>query len=178
MTLHVLARGLLAGLTLTLSMSLPSYACERSESSEEAAVDGEIDKAIDTVRLARRAGWPEPLVRLVGALAMAETRGYNERVGDRRLENEKWGPSVGLTQLRTLRSQTGTGGPRDIERISDPLENMRAALELYRGGRFDVGGETYYEPGGAEQWSTYTSGAYKDFVPLIERAMGLQGRVR
>ena len=178
MTLHVLARALLAALILTLSTSPPSYACVRFESSGGCAVDGEIDKAIDTVRWARRAGWPEPLVRLAGAIAMAETRGYNERVGDQRIETDKWGPSVGLMQLRTLRSQTGTGGPRDIERVRDPLENMRAALQLYRGDDLEIGGEVYYEPGGLDQWATYEEGIYKDFLPMVERAIGLADRVR
>ena len=179
--LRVLGRGLLAGLTLILLTCPPSYACENCGNGG-AVEDVRLTNALNAVRLARRAGWPEPLVRMAGAIAMAETRGFNERVGDEDLETGKWGPSVGLTQLRTLRSQTGTGGPRDIERVRDPLENMKAALELYQGRDAEYGGGMYYEPGGFDQWSTFTSGAYKEFMPMADRAAGiddfLTGRAR
>jgi len=181
--LRGLARGLLAALILILLTSLPSYACERSASRGDYVVgDAELAKALETVRMARRAGWPEPLVRMAGAIAMAETRGYNERVGDEDLETGKWGPSVGLMQVRTLREQRGTGGPRDIDRIGDPLENMRAALAIYRGDDVTLGGKKHYEPGGFDQWSTYGSGAYKEFEPVVDRAAVidnfLSGRMR
>jgi hypothetical protein len=140
--------------------------------------DAEIHKAMEMAELAKRANIPEPLRQLAIALAMAETRGYTDRVGDLNLVGGIWGPSVGPMQTRTMPAQTGTGGPRDIERVSNPLENMKAALELFKGGRFDLGGEAFYEPGGWDQWSTYKSGAYEKFMPMAARAMSLNERVQ
>lgn len=140
--------------------------------------DDDFNAAAKALKDARAAGLPDSVIRLLLALTMAESRGVPDAIGDVELENEKWGPSVGLNQLRTLREQTGTGGPRDIERIMDPVENMRAAGELLRGERYSHGGKTWYEPGGPEQWSTYEEGQYLDWLPLVERVMGLSGRVR
>lgn len=125
---------------------------------------------------ARAAGLPDPLVRLFVAITMAESKGDPDAVGDVELEDEKWGPSVGLNQIRTLRAQRGTGGPRDIERLFDPVENMRAAASLLAGERFSSGGETWYEPGGEGQWSTVPGGEYLDFLPLAEQVVELMDR--
>lgn len=132
---------------------------------------GDLVGAVRAALAAREAGIPEPLLQMAIAVAMAESMGDPDAIGDTDIENEKWGPSVGLTQLRTLRSQRGTGGPRDIERVRDPLENMRAAYELLQGQNFTSGGKTWYEPGGWDQWSTVTSGRYEDFMPLAEQAI-------
>lgn len=141
--------------------------------------DGEIHKAMEVVNYARRAGWPEPLIRMAAAIAMAESRGYQNRRGDTGINTGVYGDSLGMMQLRSQFEQMGTGGPRDESRILDPLENMRAALELYRGDDFEYNGKTFYEPDrGWEAWSTYTNGAYKNFLPMVDRAIGLVGRAR
>ncbi len=71
--------------------------------------------------------------RLMTAIAQAESSRNPGAVGDVALQNSKWGPSVGLFQIRTLNSQTGTGGDRDIERLMEsltkPLNFEMAATE-------------------------------------------------
>jgi hypothetical protein len=91
--------------------------------------------------------------RLMTAIAQAESSRNPGAVGDVALQNSKWGPSVGLFQIRTLNSQTGTGGDRDIERLmNNPAEQVKAAMNISGGG-------TNLRP-----WSTYTNGMYKKFL--------------
>src|SRR4051812_44178395 len=58
----------------------------------------------------------DPTVRT--AIAQAESAGNLGAVGDVRLQNGTWGPSVGLFQIRTLKAETGTGTDRDIEHLT------------------------------------------------------------
>jgi hypothetical protein len=127
--------------------------------------------AVRAATLAQEAGWPEPLVRLAVALTMAESKGDPAAVGDRSIAGGIWGPSYGLMQLRSMPAQRGTGLPRDADRIVDPLENMKAALELYHGGRFTANGQNWYEPGGLGQWSTFKNKTYEPFMDLAEQAV-------
>ena len=76
----------------------------------------------------------ESLVTAV-AIARGESGWDSNATGDVSLETEKWGPSVGLFQVRTLRDQTGTGQARDIEQLYDPAFNAQAAFEISSGGR-------------------------------------------
>lgn len=89
---------------------------------------------------------------LLTAIAGAES-GYNpSAVGDTTLENGTWGPSVGLFQVRTLRSQTGSGGTRDANALMTSVaDQAKAALSILHGS-------------GPSAWSTYTTGAYKPFM--------------
>jgi len=70
------------------------------------------------------------------AIAMRESGGQVNVWGDKKLQTSTWGPSVGLFQIRTLKGQTGTGGPRDIQALmNNPLAQAKAAWEISGGGR-------------------------------------------
>lgn len=79
-------------------------------------------------------------------------------VGDTDRETAKWGPSVGLWQIRTLRAETGTGRSRDINTLRDPLQNARAMFEISSGGRD-------WSP-----WSTYNDGKYRKHLAAATAA--------
>jgi hypothetical protein len=91
--------------------------------------------------------------RMMTAIAQAESAANPGAVGDVALETAKWGPSVGLFQVRTLKAETGTGSDRDIQRLmNNPAEQVKAALNISNGGR------------NLRPWSTYTNGAYRKFL--------------
>ena len=105
------------------------------------------------------AGWDPQAAVTMTAIAGAESGYDNANLGDVNLENATWGPSYGLFQIRTLKSATGTGADRDISRLaSGDAEQARAAWDISRGG-------TDFSP-----WSTYTSGAYQQFLPAAQTA--------
>jgi hypothetical protein len=98
-------------------------------------------------------GFDEPDARIMTAIAQAESSGDLGAVGDVGLQTDKWGPSVGLFQIRTLRAETGTGGERDIEALTNnPAAQVRAAFEISNGGQ-------NFRP-----WSTFTSGSFRKFL--------------
>jgi hypothetical protein len=77
--------------------------------------------------------------------------GYVDAVGDITLVDAKWGPSVGLPQVRTLRNPY-VWGPldrwRDATKLRDPAFQAAAAFALSKQG-------TDFTP-----WSVFKSGAY------------------
>jgi hypothetical protein len=109
--------------------------------------------------LCRKVGFSRKNAKIASAIAMCESASsFNNKpaadfdlVGDKELANEKWGYSYGGFQIRSLRSQAGTGGIRDAERLLDPLFNAKSAraIKLAQGWR---------------AWSVYQSGAYKAYL--------------
>ena len=98
-------------------------------------------------------GFDEPDARIMTAIAQAESARDVGAVGDVALQDGKWGPSVGLFQVRTLRAETGTGGDRDIEHLTNnPAAQVKAAFNISDGGR-------NFRP-----WSTFTHGSYRKFL--------------
>jgi hypothetical protein len=98
-------------------------------------------------------GFDPQQARMMTAIAQAESARNPGAIGDVALQNGTWGPSVGLFQIRTLKSETGTGSDRDIQRLmNNPAEQVKAALNISGGG-------SNYRP-----WSTYTNGAYRKFL--------------
>ncbi len=94
---------------------------------------------------ARAAGFAYYPAQTITAIAMAESGGDPAAVGDKHLTTAYWGPSVGLTQVRSVKSQSGTGKERDATKLTDPLFNMKAAYKISLGG-------TVWTP-----WTTYTT---------------------
>jgi len=88
--------------------------------------------------------------------------GFDDAIlGDTRLEDSTWGPSVGLFQIRTLKSETGTGGDRDISALAgNDLAQAAAAVTISGAG-------TNFTP-----WSTYSTGRYQDFASQVSAAIG------
>lgn len=114
--------------------------------------------AADIYRTARRAGFGRVQAVQATAIALAESGGRTDAVGDTRLENGTWGPSVGLMQVRTLKRETGKGTDRDINRLSDPAQNLAAAYDISHGG-------TDWTP-----WSTFKNGSWMKFLPTAQKA--------
>lgn len=101
------------------------------------------------------AGWPDAQLDLGQAIAQAESQMYADAVGDVNLASEKWGPSIGLFQIRSLRSPQSFGG-NDAWRYAWPLRqpfyNCQAALAITKGGT------------DFSAWSVFTSGSYKQYL--------------
>lgn len=109
---------------------------------------------LDLRTVLRLTGWPEALLDVAQAIAQAESQAFADAVGDITLVDAKWGASVGLFQIRSLRSPQSWLGP-DLLRYAYPLRNpwynCSAALAITNGGDWS-------------KWSTFTSGAYKPFL--------------
>lgn len=89
----------------------------------------------------------------MAAIGVAESKLDPNAIGDTSLETAKWGPSVGVFQIRTLKAETGTGSDRDIQALQGSLPNqVRAALNISSGGRD-------FTP-----WTTYKNGAYLEYL--------------
>ena len=82
---------------------------------------------------------------------------YSDAVGDLTLIDDKWGPSIGLTQVRSLRDPT-SGNTADTWRVAsklrDPHYNAQAAWAISKlGTDFSL-------------WSTFVHGTYVPFAGL------------
>jgi hypothetical protein len=101
---------------------------------------------LDQIRaVAAQVGFPDPA--LAAAVAMAESGGYTNAVGDVDL-----GKSIGLWQINL------PSHPQyDPQALLDPTYNARAALAISSGG-------TDWSP-----WTTFRSGAYKTYYSTTHR---------
>jgi hypothetical protein len=102
--------------------------------------------------LARNAGLSPATATTATAVALAESGGRTDAMGDVGLEDGTWGPSVGLWQIRSLKAQQGTGQVRDASRLTDPAFNAAAMASISGAGK-------NFKP-----WSTYTSGKWANFL--------------
>jgi hypothetical protein len=80
---------------------------------------------------------------------------YSDAVGDLALVDTKWGPSIGLTQIRSLRDPS-SGNAADTWRVAsklqDPVYNAQAAWEISNHGTdFSL-------------WSTFSHGTYLPYA--------------
>lgn len=88
------------------------------------------------------------------AIVMAESGGRPGAKGDISLQNAKWGPSIGLFQIRSLKNPgaySGTDAMRIASKLSDPIYNAKLAFKMSNGG----------QNWGA--WSTYTNASYRQY---------------
>jgi peptidoglycan hydrolase-like protein with peptidoglycan-binding domain len=116
---------------------------------------------------ARRAGFRgDDLVTAV-AVSFAENGARNPAaLGDTLITDDKWGPSIGLWQIRSLRNPTAWTGPdrlRDRTKLLDPQQNANVAFKV-RAAR------------GWAPWSTYTDGAYLRHLPEARAAVDADAR--
>lgn len=120
---------------------------------------GEAMSAVDVAKVYAQAGFTgDALVQMV-AIARGESGWSPGAQGDTSITTGTWGPSIGLSQIRSLNAQRGTGGWRDPERLSDPLFNARAAFAISNGG-------TNFQP-----WTVYTAGIYQQYVEEAKAAV-------
>lgn len=109
--------------------------------------------------LCKDVGFNDMNARIASAIAMCEGafseggKQYSnfDAVGDLDLVNNKWGPSYGGFQIRSLKSETGTGSFRDATKLLIPRFNCRAAKHIKANQ-------------GWKAWSVYTSGMYKAYL--------------
>ena len=104
---------------------------------------------------AYKAGFRETQLLIAIGIAMAESSGKPEAVGDENLQNEKWGPSIGLWQIRSLRHPETFSFPdtlRIAEQLRDPYKNAEAAYAISENG-------TNFGP-----WSTFMNNAYRIYI--------------
>lgn len=115
-------------------------------------------------QILRQAGFSAEGAVTMTAIAGAES-GYDTGVlGDTKLVDATWGPSVGLFQIRTLKGKTGSGDVRDISALAgDELAQAKAAYAISKGG-------TDFTP-----WSVFNSGAYRKFLDAVRGAVGKLG---
>lgn len=116
------------------------------------------------ITIARKVGIPENLIPEFVAISIAENRtGETLAQGDLKLMDDKWGPSVGLMQIRSLKNPSDKKWSkadklRVEKKLTDPEYNLRTAYEIYK--------EQGFEP-----WSTYNPDkktnvrAYEEFLP-------------
>lgn len=116
--------------------------------------------AAEVARLAIDAGFSGGAATTAVAIAMAESGGDTSARGDTTITNAKWGPSIGLWQIRSLNAERGSGGQRDEIANLNPATNARHAFAISNGGT------------SWRAWSTYTSGAYLVQLPAAQRATG------
>ncbi len=112
------------------------------------------------------AGWSPEDARVALAVALAESGGRLDAVGDQSLADATWGPSVGLWQIRTLHRELGTGGVRDLQALTTGTARDQAAraLEVWR----DAGRS--FSP-----WTVYKTGAYAKFLGQADAALSRLG---
>lgn len=104
---------------------------------------------------AYNAGFRGASLNTAVAVALAESHGDPSQVGDVGLQTGTWGPSVGLWQIRSLNPGHGTAAEqaeRNQTANLDPATNAANAYQISNQG-------TNFNP-----WSTYTSGAYHQFL--------------
>lgn len=110
----------------------------------------------------RFAGLSKANAALLTAIGGAESGWDVDAVGDVGLEDAKWGPSVGVWQIRTLKADTGTGSPRDINKLRGNLAaQAKAAAAIFKAS-------------GARAWSTYKNGSYLKYegqVPTVSTSV-------
>lgn len=105
---------------------------------------------------ARAVGLSSAQAVLATAVAVAESgnTGLDDTAkGDIALQNNTWGPSVGVWQIRTLKAQTGQGTDRDIAALSGNLSRQAQAMKAISSGGTNFGA-----------WTTYTRGTYQKFL--------------
>lgn len=107
---------------------------DRATEPEKPPVEPEVDGALGLL-LAN--GWDEETQEEIDTalgVMFCESGGYVDAVGDIGIIDEKWGPSVGLGQIRTLQEvENWAGQPdgvRDIDKLRDPAEQVKAIRVL------------------------------------------------
>lgn len=105
--------------------------------------------------VAYNAGFRGNSLILAIAIAKAESDCMADMLGDINLENEKWGPSVGLWQIRSLNNPyqyNGIDQLRIKNKLFEPQYNASTAFLISKKG-------ADFNP-----WSAYTNGSYKKFI--------------
>ena len=110
-------------------------------------------------RFASVAGLDHAQAIIATAIAWAESQLRPDAVGDEGLVDEKWGPSIGLWQVRSLWAHEGTGQERDAERLKSPEFNAKSMVSISARG-------TNWNP-----WSVFKDGKYRKHLDAVRAAV-------
>lgn len=113
----------------------------------------------DVYRIAIKAGLDSERAIMATAIAWAESGLNPDAVGDESLADEKWGPSVGLWQIRSLRAHLGTGQERDQRKLHDPDFNAASMVKISSSG-------ANWAP-----WSVFGTGKYQEYLNDVRVAV-------
>ena len=103
-------------------------------------------------------GFSNAALKTAYAVAIAESGGRSNAVGDVSLQNDKWGPSIGLFQIRSLKKWEKYNDPyRDAKRLPNPDFNAAAAWRKSNQG-------SNWKP-----WSAYTNTAFLKHLPEADK---------
>lgn len=84
----------------------------------------------------------------LAAISECESGRWSNAVGDSHLTNGTWSSSYGVWQIRSLRAQAGTGGPRDAEALAADVGHQAwAAVEVWQSS-------------GPRAWTCWRNGAH------------------
>lgn len=111
-------------------------------------------------QLARSAGLGHESAITATAIAMGESGLNPAAVGDTSLTDATWGPSIGLWQIRSVKSEKDTGHTRDAEQLSNPAFNARSMATISSGGFI-------FSP-----WTVWKNGSYRQYLPAVREAVG------
>jgi len=112
------------------------------------------------LQLAQKAGFKDKEAKTMAAIILGESGGRPDEYNPNAATGDK---SYGLAQINMI----GSMGPARLkqfglqknEQLFDPATNLAAAQKVYS----EVGNK--FTP-----WSVYSSGAYKQFLPQVEKA--------
>lgn len=110
----------------------------------------------EIIQILRDADIPEKDIPTMLAIAMAESRGDSDAIGDKKLANNKWDASIGLFQVRSLKNPekySKADKLRIKDKLFDPIYNAKVAYEISKKGKDWT------------DWSTYNDDSYKEFLP-------------
>jgi hypothetical protein len=110
----------------------------------------------EIIQILREADIPERDIPMMLAIAMAESRGDSDAVGDQKLANDKWDASIGLFQVRSLKNPEKYNKADKLrikDKLFDPIYNAKVAYEISKKGQDWT------------DWSTYNDDTYKKFLP-------------
>lgn len=100
----------------------------------------------------------------MAAIIPGESGRRPDAIGDTTIQTATWGPSVGIAQIRTLRAQQGTGGPRDITALQISVAHQAwSAYEVFLSSGFRA-------------WTVYRTGGYRaevDTARYVAASMGI-----
>lgn len=119
--------------------------------------------ALQIAEYAKGAGLSgEPLAYSV-AIALGESGGNSDAIGDTTIQTSIWGPSIGLWQIRSLKADYGTGKVRDASRLKDPAFNAKSMFSISNGG-------LNWGP-----WTVYKNGSYLRYLSIAREAVKALG---
>lgn len=115
--------------------------------------------ATDIYNYARAAGLSVADSVIAVAVALAESSGDDDVLGDVHLQTSVWGPSVGIWQIRTLKAETGQGTDRDINALKgNPARQAQAMANISKQGK-------NWSP-----WTVYNTGSYEQYLGQAQNA--------